>query len=79
MSTTIKNRTLVMAIALACASTTALANDTDGDGINDNLDVFPWDPAKWALPFHELPPSLKRKTSISVVKMLLTRIEKRIT
>lgn len=55
MSTTIKNRTLVMAIAIACASTTALAHDTDGDGINDSLDVFPWDPTKWALPFHELP------------------------
>ncbi|WP_418642740.1 heparin lyase I family protein [Vibrio chaetopteri] len=55
MSTTIKKRTLVMAVALACASTTALANDTDGDGINDSLDVFPWDPTKWALPFHELP------------------------
>ncbi|GMQ49313.1 heparin lyase I family protein [Vibrio sp. 10N] len=55
MPTTIKIRSLAFAVALTCASTSALATDTDGDGVSDSLDVFPWDPTKWVLPYHELP------------------------
>jgi hypothetical protein len=30
--------------------TSPLLNDTDGDGVNDDLDYFPLDPSRWAAP-----------------------------
>ncbi|MCW8347432.1 heparin lyase I family protein [Vibrio sp. ZSDZ65] len=46
-----------MILAPLTASLTASANalDTDGDGIIDSEDVYPWDPDKHALPTHLLP------------------------
>lgn len=59
MSRVLRFSSLATAITCSCLSFSAFATDSDGDGVIDTVDVFPLDPEKWVLPFHELPTTVE--------------------